>query len=59
MVGLKEVVRKAYSTVYFFTSSLDAILLKILSLEGLQGGVQWKRDVNFLFQILMKYIIKD
>lgn len=59
MVGLKAVVRKAYSTVYFFTSSLDAILLKILSLEGLQGGVQWKRDVNYLFQILMKYIIKD
>lgn len=59
MVGLKEVVRKAYSTVYFFPSSLDAILLKILSLEGLQGGVQWKRDVNYLFQILMKYIIKD
>ena len=35
MVGLKEVVRKAYSAVYFFPSSLDAILLKILSLEGL------------------------
>lgn len=54
MVGLKVVVRKTYSTVYFFPSSLDAILLKILSLEGLQGGVQWKRDVNYLFQILMK-----